>query len=60
MKSKRRRYALAAGKARTGTERDALTPKWTAQKQRGYANRRLGTFGPASDVVHINPEDEDA
>lgn len=54
-KSRQARYAKAASKCPNGGVRDALTTTWTRGAQRIHANRKLGSFGPASEVVHIDP-----
>jgi hypothetical protein len=55
-KSDRSAYAKSASKCTNGKLRDALTTKWTPRDQDKHAKRKLGTFGPASEVVRINPE----
>lgn len=56
-RSKKRLYAKAAGKCHSAGVRDALTSKWTHAKQAKHETRKLGTFGAASEVVRIDPND---
>lgn len=53
--SKRARYAKAAAKCHNSGVRDAVASKWTAKKQRRHDDRKLGTFGAASEVRRIDP-----
>jgi len=54
-KNKKRRYKRAAAKCSPGKLRDAITSKWTKKAASAHRSRQLGTFGPASEVRHIDP-----
>jgi hypothetical protein len=36
---------------------DVVFAKHTAKGERAYRNRKMGTFGPASEVRNINPSE---
>ena len=55
-KSERKTYAKAAANCASGKVRDAVTTTWNHNEQAKHRNRKLGTFGAASEVVRINPE----
>ena len=49
---KRHAYAKNASKAK-GWVVDVVATKWSAKKQRSHDLR--GSYGPASEVVHVDP-----
>lgn len=53
--NKRRRYAKAAAKCHSGRLRAALTAKTSKVERSRHYCRTLGKFGPASEVVRIDP-----
>lgn len=56
MRRSRRQRLAAAAKATPRYWQDGVAfTKVTAKRVRGYRSRRLGKFGPASDVRHVSP-----
>lgn len=56
--NKRTKRRRAAAKA-PAYIRDIAASKWTKAKAAKHARRKLGTFGPASEVRRIDPQTGD-